>query len=74
MFALKKVFVVMIATGLPLTACGGQRATEVKVTLKEFTIESSLTEFQVGVRQWGIGDRESACTSSGGGRGVARRK
>jgi len=49
MFAFKKVLIVLIAAGLLLTACGGQRATEVKITLKEFAIESSATDFQVGV-------------------------
>lgn len=49
MFALKKVLVALIAAGLLLTACGGQKATEVKITLKEFGIESSMTEFQTGV-------------------------
>lgn len=47
--ALKKVLVVLIAAGLLLTACGGQRATEVKITLTEFGINSSMTDFQTGV-------------------------
>ena len=49
MFAFQKVLGVLIAAGLLLTACGGQRATEVKITLTEFGIESSMTEFQTGV-------------------------
>ena len=49
MFAIKKALVVVVALGLLLTACGGQRVTEVKITLKEFGIESSMTEFQTGV-------------------------
>jgi uncharacterized cupredoxin-like copper-binding protein len=49
MFAFKKVLVVLVAAGLLLTACGGRRATEVKITLTEFAIESSVTDFQVGV-------------------------
>lgn len=49
MFAPKKVLVVLVAAGLLLTACGGQRATEVKITATEFAFESSVTEFQVGV-------------------------
>lgn len=49
MFAFKKVLVVMIAAGLLLTACGGQRATEVNIALTEFAIRSSVTDFQAGV-------------------------
>ena len=49
MFAFKKILVVLVAAGLLLTACGGQRATEVKITLTEFGIQSSVTEFQTGV-------------------------
>jgi uncharacterized cupredoxin-like copper-binding protein len=45
----KKIYVVLIATGLLLTACGGQKTTEVKIALKEFGIESSVTNFKVGV-------------------------
>lgn len=49
MFAFRKIFIVMIATGLLLSACGGQKATEVKITLTEFGTVSSITDFQVGV-------------------------
>lgn len=49
MFAFKNILVVLIAAGWLLTACGGQRATEVKITLTEFAMESSVTDFQVGV-------------------------
>lgn len=49
MSTFKKVLVVLVAAGFLLTACGGQRATEVKITLTEFGIKSSITEFQAGV-------------------------
>jgi len=49
MFSFKRVWVILIAVGLLLTACGGQRATEVQITLTEFGIKSSMTEFQSGV-------------------------
>lgn len=51
MFTLRKALFALIAAGLLLTACGGggQKKNEVKVTLTEFGIESSITEFQVGV-------------------------
>lgn len=49
MFAFRKIFIVLIAAGLLLTACGGQKATEVKITLTEFGIESSITDLKVGV-------------------------
>ncbi len=49
MVAFKKVLVVLIAAVLLLTACGGQRASEVKITLTEFAIASSVTDFEVGV-------------------------
>jgi uncharacterized cupredoxin-like copper-binding protein len=49
MFAFKKVLVVTVAAGLLLNACGGQRAAEVKITLTEFSIESSVTDFEVGI-------------------------
>jgi uncharacterized cupredoxin-like copper-binding protein len=49
MFKFRKIFVVLIAIGLLLTACGGQEATEVKITLTEFGIESSVTDFKAGV-------------------------
>lgn len=49
MLAFKKILILMIAAGLLLTACGGQRATEVKITLTEFAIQSSMTDFQTGV-------------------------
>jgi len=50
MFKFRKIFAVLFAAALLLTACGGQqKATEVTITVKEFGIESSITEFQVGV-------------------------
>jgi uncharacterized cupredoxin-like copper-binding protein len=49
MFAFKKALVVLAVAGLILTACGGQRATEVTITLTEFGIKSSQTTFEVGV-------------------------
>src|SRR5512138_2031743 len=49
MFVVKKVWLVLILAAFALTACGGSKATEVKITLKEFGIESSITDFQVGV-------------------------
>ena len=49
MYAFKKVLVVLVLAGLVLTACGGSKATEVKITLKEFGIESSMTDFQTGI-------------------------
>ena len=50
MFKFRKVFPVLFVVGLLLTACGGQqKVTEVQITVKEFGIESSITEFQVGV-------------------------
>lgn len=52
MFTIKKAVVVLIAAGLVLTACGGQGAAntrEVKITLTDFGIKSSVTEFKVGV-------------------------
>jgi hypothetical protein len=49
MFSFRKIFVVLIAAGLLLTACGGQKATEVRITLTEFGTESSITDFKVGV-------------------------
>lgn len=48
----KKIFVVTVAAVFLLTACGGQGASapvEVQVTLTEFGVESSLTEFETGV-------------------------
>ena len=48
MFACKKVLIVLVVAGL-LTGCGRSKATEVKITLKEFGIESSITDFQTGV-------------------------
>ena len=47
-----KFVIFILAFALVLTACGGNagnRPVEVKVTLNEFTIESSITDFQVGV-------------------------
>ncbi len=50
MIRFRKIFVVLIAAGILLTACGGQKtATEVKITVKEFGIESSITSFETGV-------------------------
>jgi uncharacterized cupredoxin-like copper-binding protein len=49
MFKFGKIFVVLIAAELLLTACGGQKATEVRITLMEFGTESSITDFTVGV-------------------------
>ena len=48
----KKMYVVLIAAGLLLTACGGQAAAkveEVTITLTEFGVKSSVTEFNTGV-------------------------
>ncbi|MBI2332661.1 MAG: hypothetical protein HYU84_10970 [Chloroflexi bacterium] len=48
----KKIFVVLVVAGLLLTACGGQGPSapvEVQITLTEFGIEPSLTEFETGV-------------------------
>ena len=49
MYKFRKALVFVVALTLLLTACAGQRSTEVKITLTEFSIESSLTDFQVGV-------------------------
>lgn len=52
MFSLRKIYLVLIAAGLLLTACGGQTVNDtgdVNITLTEFGIESSKTDFQVGV-------------------------
>ncbi|HLO14518.1 MAG TPA: hypothetical protein VK206_06805 [Anaerolineales bacterium] len=49
MFAFKKVWIVLVVAALLLPACGGSKATEVKITLREFGIESSMTDFQIGV-------------------------
>ncbi|MEW6406406.1 MAG: hypothetical protein AB1649_31870 [Chloroflexota bacterium] len=52
MFTIGRIFIVLIVTGLLLTACGGQEArnpVEVQITLTEFGIESSVTEFETGV-------------------------
>lgn len=53
MFAFTKIVVVLIAAGLLLTACGSQQSAsetgEVIVTLTDFGIKSSVTEFEVGV-------------------------
>ena len=51
MLAFKKIWIVLIVAGLALTACGGSNAksNEVKITLKDFGIESSMTDFQTGV-------------------------
>jgi len=50
MFKFRKVLADLFVVGLLLTACGGQqKVTEVQIAVKEFGIESSITEFQVGV-------------------------
>ncbi|GAB4463718.1 MAG: hypothetical protein OHK0041_26570 [Anaerolineales bacterium] len=50
---MKKIFFILVVAGLLLTACGGQSGAstpqEVKVTLTDFGIQSSVTEFKVGV-------------------------
>ncbi|GAB4456609.1 MAG: hypothetical protein Kow0070_06990 [Anaerolineales bacterium] len=50
---MNKVFLVLVVGGLLLAACGGQSGTagpqEVKITLTDFGIQSSVTEFKVGV-------------------------
>lgn len=48
----RKIFIVLAAVSLLLSACGGQQpaeTTEVKITLTEFGIESNVTEFKAGV-------------------------
>ncbi len=49
MFAFRRIIIMLFVAGSLLTACSGQQATEVRVTVKEFGIESSITEFQTGV-------------------------
>ena len=49
MLVFKKVLIVLVVAASLLTACGGSKATEVNITLKEFGIESSMTDFQIGV-------------------------
>ena len=49
MLALKKVLVVLVAAGLVLTGCANSNATEVKITLSEFGIESSMSDFETGI-------------------------
>jgi len=52
MLAFKRIHVVFIAVALVLTACGtpaGGEAKEVEITLSEFGIQSSVTDFEVGV-------------------------
>lgn len=52
MFGFRKIFVVLVAAGFLLTACGGQKPSdtdEVKITLTEFGIESSITDFKADV-------------------------
>jgi uncharacterized cupredoxin-like copper-binding protein len=60
MFAFKKLLIVLVLTGLLLTGCGGSKATEVKITLKEFGIESSMTDFQKGVSYHFVVSNEGA--------------
>ena len=48
----KKSFIALIVTGLLLTACGAQgrpAGEEVRVTLTEFGIQSSIAEFNTGL-------------------------
>ena len=50
MFAFKKVLIIFCVAGSLLTACGGKpKATEVKISLTEFEIQSSQTNFQTNV-------------------------
>lgn len=52
MFRYVKVFATVLIAGVLLVACGGQGAqdpVQVQVTLTEFGIKSSVTEFEVGV-------------------------
>jgi len=52
MFRYVKIFTTLLVAGLLLAACGGQGTqdtVEVQITLTEFGIRSSITEFQVGV-------------------------
>lgn len=52
MFVFRKVFALLMVTGLLLTACSGENAAapvEVQITLTEFGIESSLTDFEADV-------------------------
>ena len=50
MFKFRKILAVLFVSVLLLTACGGQqKTTAVTITVKEFGIESSITEFKVGV-------------------------
>ena len=52
MFAFRRIYIILIAVGLLLTACGGQAVNDtgdVNITLTEFGIETSKTNFKVGV-------------------------
>lgn len=52
MFVFRKVFALLVVAGLLLTACSGQNnvaPVEVQITLTEFGIQTSLTEFEAGV-------------------------
>ncbi|OGO75843.1 MAG: hypothetical protein A3K41_06710 [Chloroflexi bacterium RIFOXYD12_FULL_57_15] len=52
MFVFKKMYAGLIAVGLLLTACGGQTAAKVEnvtITLTEFGVKSSVTDFKVGI-------------------------
>ena len=52
MFNYVRKFIMLLVAGLLLSACGGQEpkdTVEVQVTLTEFGIQSSVTEFEVGV-------------------------
>ncbi len=52
MFAYLRKFIILLVAGILLTACGGQApkdTVEVQVTLTEFAIKSSVSEFETGV-------------------------
>ena len=52
MLTFGKKFIFLLLAGLLLTACGGQGArdtVEVQISLTEFGIQSSLTDFETGI-------------------------
>jgi len=49
MFTFRKIFIVLVGAGLLLAACSSKNSNEVKITLTEFGIKSSVTEFEAGV-------------------------